>query len=160
MDKLLPMLLSALIGGVVGGGLVHLLGPGSQGSNNASADADTPELTDAQVESLYARMEAHRRNAANSDAATLKAPKPNEMLSAPPSLSDAQMDALLARYQDKLEATTKKMVDEKVKEAMASADDGQTPRRSRRPRRQRKSLSDAAAELQLSSNEEQALREH
>ncbi len=160
MDKFLPMLLSAVLGGAVGGGLVHVLGPGADADTRATAAIGDLALTDAQIETLYGQMEAHRRKVAEGDNATLSAPKGNEMLTAPPALTDAQMDALIARHQAKLEASTKKMIEDQVKEAVASASDGERPRRSRRPRRQRKSLADAAAELQLSSAEEQALRDH
>ena len=155
MDRILAFLLAAALGGAGGGFLVHALAPpaasdvGVAGAGRLAADN---ALAD-QLAGIEQRLDA--LGATRGLGPGLRpgaAPREGTPPPANVQLDDATIEALAARLDERMKSTVKDAV------AEAGAEGGETRSR-RRPERKRVALADAARELELSTSQEEALRE-
>ena len=145
MDKFLAGLLGSALGAAVAVFVMQ--------SINAPQVGDTPEAL-AEVEAQLSRIEAKLDQRSARAPQTLRGRAPEGVAAADFSPTSAQGKAFLEAVATRVKAATKEAVAEATPDASSAP-----PQRRARPRRQRKSLSDVATALELSSAEEEALRQ-
>ena len=154
MERFLSLLLASALGGAAGGFVVHLVGPargagGDVSTTGSAAEADRLGERLLGIEERLAALAAEggpgaRPGLRGAPPGRPPAPRPGEM-------DEATLEVLSAKLAERMESTVKKAVSEAV--------EGTSSETPRRERRQRVSLSEAAKQLELSTNQEEQLRE-
>jgi hypothetical protein len=155
MDRFLALLLAAALGGAGGGFLVHTMAPSGSGGGSlgASGGPGSQAALVAQLEGIERRLDTLGAGTARGPglkpgAAALEGTAPR---SAPLALDEGAVEALAAQLAVRMKDSVKDAVEE-----AGLGTRGQAPRRAER---KRVSLAAAAKELELSTSQEEALRE-
>lgn len=155
MERFLSLLLASALGGAAGGFVVHLVGParGSGGDVSATGSVADAERLGERLLGIEERLAAIASEGGPSARPGLRGAPPGRPPGARPGeMDEATLDVLSAKLAERMESTVKKAVSEAVENNKGE----ETPQRERR---KRVSLAEAAKQLELSTTQEEQLRE-
>ncbi|MGE0193229.1 MAG: hypothetical protein AB7T63_14435 [Planctomycetota bacterium] len=154
MERFLSLLLASALGGAAGGFVMHLVGPARGGGSDVAAGASEAEAKrlGELLSGIEQRIEALASEGGAAGRPGLRGAPPGRPLAPRPGeIDEATLEVLSAKLAERMEDTVKKAVSEAVESGSSD-----TPRRERR---KRVSLAEAAKQLELSTTQEEQLRE-